>query len=130
MAARSCSGRPSSSTRPTSTSSTSSTEAPSLRLVPELGGRAGRASGPMRSRHWHGGLALLASLAALGGCAIPDNFVDRAVSYNRALEQAENETLLLNILRAANERPLYFTNFSAIRGSMSASVGLGALGSA
>lgn len=75
------------------------------------------------------GLAALACLAALAGCSIPDNFVDRAVNHNKSLEQAENETLLVNILRAANERPLYFANFSAISGSMSAAVGTGAEGS-
>lgn len=77
---------------------------------------------------WVRALHLAAGLA-VGGCSIPDDFVGRAVSYNRSLEAAENETLLLNLLRAANERPLYFTNFSAIRGSMSAAVGAAAVGS-
>jgi hypothetical protein len=57
--------------------------------------------------------AWLAALAFLAACAIPDRFADRAVDYNRSLEQAENRALLLNILRAANDRPLYFTSFSA-----------------
>jgi hypothetical protein len=42
------------------------------------------------------------------------------------LEEAENRALLLNVLRAANDRPLYFTSFSALRGSMSVSLGANA----
>jgi hypothetical protein len=69
-----------------------------------------------------------AALLPLAACTIPDRFADRAVDYNRSLEEAENRGLLLNILRAANDRPLYFTSFSALRGSMSAALGTGAAG--
>lgn len=71
-------------------------------------------------------LPTLAGLALLAGCAVPDRFADRAVDYNRSLEEAENRALLLNVLRAAADRPLYFTGFSALRGSMSVAVGTSA----
>ena len=57
------------------------------------------------------------------GCGFPDKFRSRAVDYNRSFEQANNDALLLNVLRAAKERPLYFTGFNQIRGAMSAGLG-------
>jgi hypothetical protein len=66
--------------------------------------------------------AWLAAVPALTACSEPDRVADRAVDYNRLLEEAENRALLLNVLRAANDRPLYFTSFSAPRGSMSVSL--------
>jgi hypothetical protein len=68
----------------------------------------------------------IAGLLLLAACTVPDRFADRAVDYNRSLEDAENRGLLLNVLRAANDRPLYFTSFTALRGSMSVSLGANA----
>ena len=71
---------------------------------------------------------LLVFVSLLAACTVPDRFADRAIDYNRSLEEAENRGLLLNLLRAANDRPLYFTSFSALRGSMSVALGINAAG--
>jgi hypothetical protein len=50
----------------------------------------------------------------------------QATEYNRALEQNNNEVLLLNILRASERRPLYFTALSKFSGTgVSAGASLG-----
>lgn len=56
-------------------------------------------------------------------CSIPDNFAPRVNDYNQSLERAENNNILLNILRSSEDRPLHFTGFSLIRGSMSTALG-------
>ena len=85
-------------------------------------GERGHGAGGLRRRPWR----LRALWLGLAACAVPDRFADRAVDYTRSLELAENRGLLLNILRAASDRPLYFTSFSAVRGSMSVSLGASA----
>src|SRR5215212_9948486 len=81
------------------------------------------------ARRVAGGLAWLALAGPLlAACSVPDRFADRAIDYNRSLEDAENRGLLLNLLRTANDRPLYFTSFSALRGSMSVALGVNAAG--
>ncbi len=60
---------------------------------------------------------------SLTGCGFPDKFRSRAVDYNRSFEQSNNDALLINVLRAAQERPLYFTSVQLIRGAMSAGLG-------
>ncbi|HET7832459.1 MAG TPA: hypothetical protein VFK88_05790 [Gallionella sp.] len=55
-------------------------------------------------------LALSLSLAACGSSTImTKNVADQATQYNLAMEKHNNEVLLLNILRASQRRPLYFT---------------------
>jgi hypothetical protein len=79
---------------------------------------------------------LLASLAAilgaslgLTGCVAGSSLSNRAVDYNSAAENARNEMLLLNILRARDRRPMVFTGLSRITGSVRAESRLGAAGS-
>lgn len=61
------------------------------------------------------GMALLAT-----GCAIlPKNNMARSTTeYNLVAERAGNEMLLLNIVRASKRRPMYFTTFSKLTGTM------------
>lgn len=57
------------------------------------------------------GLAL-----SLMGCMFVDQFSDRAVEYNRQAEQAQEQMLLLNTLRAADRHPMQFTIVQNITG--------------
>ena len=57
----------------------------------------------------------------LFGCAIIDNYSGRAVDFNREAEQAQEEVLLLNIVRASLRRPMQFTSLSSVTGSGSVS---------
>lgn len=77
--------------------------------------------------------ALLLAAAACGpvaACSIPDEFAGRAVDYNRSVEDAENEQILLNIVRASMRRPLHLTSLSQVRGDMTATLQLQASASA
>jgi hypothetical protein len=58
---------------------------------------------------------------ALFGCAIVDSYSGRAVDYNREAESAQEEVLLLNIVRASMRRPMQFTGLQSITGSANAS---------
>ena len=56
----------------------------------------------------------------LNGCTIPRyNMATSTTEYNLVVEKAQNEMLLLNIVRASKRRPMYFTSFSKLTGSMS-----------
>lgn len=66
---------------------------------------------------------LSAGMLPLAGCAVVDQYSDRAVVYNVQAEQAQNQALLLNIVRASMRRPMQFTTVSSITGTASASGG-------
>lgn len=55
-----------------------------------------------------------AFLVILGGCATSGQVASQIVKSNVAQEQAENELLLLNIIRASQRKPMHFTQVSAI----------------
>lgn len=57
----------------------------------------------------------------LGGCTVVDEFSGRAVQYNLEAEQAQDQDLLLNIVRASERRPLEFTGVQSVSGTASAS---------
>jgi hypothetical protein len=65
----------------------------------------------------------LAIAVILGGCAIVDQYSGRAVVYNLQAEQAQDQALLLNIVRAYLRRPMQFTTVSSITGTANASGG-------
>jgi hypothetical protein len=56
---------------------------------------------------------------ALSSCGIVDDFSDRAVRFNVVAEQAQQQALLLNIVRASLNRPMQFTTLSSITGQAS-----------
>ncbi len=60
-----------------------------------------------------GGCAIAAALVA--GCASTGQVADQVVKSNLAQESAQNQLLLLNIVRAYHRRPMHFTQISAIR---------------
>lgn len=68
-------------------------------------------------------LALLVVIATLPACRLTDfaRIPSSTVDFNRSVEAAQNEILLLNILRAAHGQPQYFSEITLVRGSASLS---------
>src|SRR5215212_8384557 len=69
-------------------------------------------------------VAALLLASQLSGCAVIDNYSGRAVDFNREAEQAQEEVLLLNIVRASLRRPMQFTSLSSVTGSGTVSGGV------
>ena len=65
---------------------------------------------------------LIAAAVSAGGsgCAIVDQYSGRAVVYNLEAEQAQEQALLLNVVRSYLRRPMQFTTVSTITGVASA----------
>jgi hypothetical protein len=59
--------------------------------------------------------------ATLAGCGWADQLSGHSVEYNVQAATVKNQTLLINVLRAANRQPLQFTDLSTISGSVSVS---------
>ncbi len=57
----------------------------------------------------------------LAGCAMlpKERISSSTTDYNLVVEKVQNEMLLLNVVRASKRRPMYFTGFNLLRGSMS-----------
>lgn len=69
-------------------------------------------------------LGLITASLSLAGCAGQFATDRAAVDYNRALANARNEILLLNVLRAWAYEPLQFSTVSQVSGSVQASTQL------
>jgi len=66
---------------------------------------------------------------ALVGCSFPSDYYGvRAVDYNREAEQATQQALLLNIIRASQRRPMQFTGLQSVTGTSSTSASVNAAG--
>jgi len=61
------------------------------------------------------------AISGLSACAIVDQYSGRAVVYNLQAEQAQEQALLLNVVRASLRRPMQFTGLQTITGTASAS---------
>lgn len=68
------------------------------------------------------GAALLLGSGAVG-CSVVDDFSRRAVDYNLEAEQVQEQTMLLNVVRASLRRPMQFTGLQSITGTASISGG-------
>jgi hypothetical protein len=68
---------------------------------------------------------VLVALALLPGCSLSSDIGRHSIAYNGTVEQATNAVLVLNVLRARDRMPLYFTAIGAIHGSLSLSAALG-----
>jgi hypothetical protein len=66
--------------------------------------------------------AVLSCLSA--GCTSHRLIASDAREYNFAVEDSQNEILLLNILRARDSKPIYFTGLSSFTGSPTQSLSL------
>ena len=58
--------------------------------------------------------------AGLAGCSIVDQYSSRAIVYNLEAEKAQEQAMLLNIVRAYLGRPMQFTTVSTITGTATA----------
>jgi hypothetical protein len=65
---------------------------------------------------------------ALSGCESMEDFSDWSAGYDKAIEASQNENMLINMVRAAYNRPLHFTAISVVRGNGQASPSLGLTG--
>lgn len=77
-------------------------------------------------------LVVLLLTAALGsGCTTHSYqpLATQAVNFNLTVEQAQNEMLLLNVIRAKDRLPMYLTAISSLNGNLSTSVEAGLGGS-
>jgi hypothetical protein len=54
-------------------------------------------------------LAVAATLLGVGACQYSPDIPTRAIDYNRSVARATNQILLLNIMRASDREPRYFT---------------------
>ncbi len=66
-------------------------------------------------------IAACAMLSAASGCSVVDEFSGRAVQYNLEAEQSQDQTILLNVIRASKRRPLEFTSLQSVSGTASVS---------
>lgn len=69
---------------------------------------------------------LLAGVAPLG-CAFPRAVVNDTLEFNTALAATQNDQLLLNIARASQKHPLYFTEVGSVSRTISSSATVGAV---
>src|SRR4051812_37681881 len=75
----------------------------------------------------------LFTAASVSGCAAVDNFSPRALQYNDEASYTKSSTILMNIVRAAERRPLQFTEYTSavgqanVSGQIGAAVPLGAI---
>jgi len=58
--------------------------------------------------------------ALLTGCASVDSFGPRAITYNQQMQQSRKALILQNVLRAAYDQPLQFSETSTVTGQASA----------
>jgi len=79
-------------------------------------GKAGRAA--IRKLCWVSrlGVAIAAAGVFLGGCATQYQIAEQSTKANRAVEDAQNQVLLLNVVRAYKQRPTYLTAISKVAG--------------
>jgi hypothetical protein len=69
-------------------------------------------------------LLFAAAVIGLAGCSVVDLYSDRATVYNIESEQAHDQGVLLNIVRASQRRPRAYTLVQKITGQASATGGV------
>src|SRR5262249_38080407 len=62
---------------------------------------------------------MLLGLLLLSSCTVVDEFSPRAITYNLAAERAQNQALLLNVVRSSLRRPMQFTTVQSVTGTAS-----------
>jgi hypothetical protein len=76
----------------------------------------------MNQRIMRLGLAAVSSLLVFGGCSSHRQLATQAVDFNLTVEKAQNEMLLLNVIRAKDRLPMYMTGISSLNGNFSTSL--------
>jgi hypothetical protein len=69
--------------------------------------------------------AALAAALVFAGCSLGGGIARHSVDYNRTVERATDDVLVLNVLRARDRMPLHFSAIAAIHGSLGLSAGFG-----
>jgi hypothetical protein len=69
-------------------------------------------------------LVLLFSLLA-AGCVTHRDLASSAVTFNLAIEEAQNEMLLLNVIRSSQRRPMYISGIQKVTGGIRTEVSAG-----
>ncbi|MEM7269311.1 MAG: hypothetical protein AAF401_08660 [Pseudomonadota bacterium] len=67
----------------------------------------------------------LAAATLVGACSLGPQVSVSAVDYNRAVETSTDKILLLNVVRAAHDKPLHFTRIGKITGNFEAGAEIG-----
>jgi hypothetical protein len=80
-------------------------------------------SAPSRRLRIVTGLSGIAGLTLLVACAHFEKFSNQATEFNVQVADAQNKTLLLNIVRAANRFPMHFTELSTLSGTGTTTIG-------
>jgi len=89
---------------------------------------------PGKTRRLHRLLLGFAVVTVCAGCTsarrgvqriAASHLADTATSYNLAIEQTQDEMLLLNVIRAQDNYPLYVTDASKVTGTVKADLTLG-----
>lgn len=71
------------------------------------------------------GFAAVSGLLVFGGCSSHRQLATQAVDFNLTVEKAQNEMLLLNVVRAKDRLPMYMTGISSLNGNFSTSFSAG-----
>jgi hypothetical protein len=74
-------------------------------------------------------LTVMSGLFALTGCSSHRQLATQAVGFNLTVEKAQNEMLLLNVIRAKDRLPMYMTGISSLSGNVATSLSTGVSGS-
>lgn len=67
-------------------------------------------------------VALASLMIMMQSCAFDRPLATQAVDFNRSLELAGNEMILLNVVRSMNYMPMYFSNISSVNTTVSSSL--------
>lgn len=70
-------------------------------------------------------LLILLVVPILAGCVSHGDIANSAVDFNRAVERAQNQMLLLNAIRASERRPMYITGVQTVTGSVTTEASAG-----
>ena len=63
-------------------------------------------------------LAMTVAIACCSACEYAPTMLDRTVAYNRAVASSTNQVLLLNVVRASQRLPTYYTRLEGDAASM------------
>jgi len=63
-------------------------------------------------------LAMLVAIVCCAACEYAPNMLDRTVAYNRAVANSTNQVLLLNVVRASQRLPTYYTRLEGDAASL------------
>jgi hypothetical protein len=63
-------------------------------------------------------LAMAVAIVCCAGCEYSPTMLDRTIAYNRAVASSTNQVLLLNVVRASQRLPTYYTRLEGDAASM------------